>query len=223
MLSIVLLNVGGTIFQTRKTTLLQSEYFKILLDDEKFGDGCKNNDGSYFIDEDPELFKHLLNKLRHPDYEFPNLLNPGLNKLASFYMIPSVKNLSDQPKKIVMGKKSFTIINSDDFKSYVPYSVGIDKGHTVTFDGITIIDCITFTQNIWSNIYCYDENNMVFHLDISQRHIIGFEAYKSDTKLIDILSIINKYKYNKIVLKWTLPSEYDQKGCYVEILYTTFY
>jgi len=136
-------------------------------------------------------------------------------------MIPSVKNLSEQPKKIVMGKKNFTINNNFHGKC-VPYSIGIDKGYTITFDGITIIDGITFTQNIWSNIYCYDENDIVFHLDIAQRHIIGFEAYNFNTELKNILCIINKYRYNKIVLKWNIPEEHKHKGCYVEILYTTF-
>ncbi len=69
MSQIVYLNVGGQIFETTEDTLLRSPYFS----------GIKNVNGSiktskeepYFIDRDPKLFRHILNLLRNPKYEYP--------------------------------------------------------------------------------------------------------------------------------------------------------
>jgi len=58
--SIVTLNVSGRIFQTKRSTLKKSAYFNSIDDDE------------IFIDDDPDIFKHVLNLLRFKYYNVPS-------------------------------------------------------------------------------------------------------------------------------------------------------
>ncbi|CAN5841817.1 hypothetical protein BH23THE1_BH23THE1_35050 [soil metagenome] len=66
----IVLNVGGTIFETTSTTLQKSSYFSGCLE---FNDNLKNStkDNPYFIDRDPILFNHVLNYLRDTQYPYP--------------------------------------------------------------------------------------------------------------------------------------------------------
>jgi len=82
---IIPLNVGGQLFQTRKSTLLRSPYFKSMflggfaentenaesLEDE-VKETIENNKTPQFLDFDPDLFRHVLNRLRNPEYMFPD-------------------------------------------------------------------------------------------------------------------------------------------------------
>lgn len=63
----VILNIGGTKFETFKSTLTtRSIYFRAMLS------GLYRDDKEdIFIDRDPELFKHLLRFMRDPKYNFP--------------------------------------------------------------------------------------------------------------------------------------------------------
>jgi hypothetical protein len=62
--SIITLNVGGTRFQTTRSTLLSREdtFFTRLLS-ERMG-SLKDETGAFFIDRDPSLFAPILNFLR---------------------------------------------------------------------------------------------------------------------------------------------------------------
>ena len=60
-------NVGGTHFTTSRSTLDRSLFLSTLVD--KY----KPNDSSIFLDNDPVIFRHVLNVLRFgPDYNFPD-------------------------------------------------------------------------------------------------------------------------------------------------------
>lgn len=60
----IMLNVGGYRYETSYATLrATSGLFHSLLSDESWRPGP---DGSYFVDADPELFKHLLRFMRRP-------------------------------------------------------------------------------------------------------------------------------------------------------------
>ena len=83
---IVRLNVGGSLFQTAKNTLEQkSEFFRALLSG-KFGDKDEN-DGSYFIDRDPEYFKYLLRYLRYGHVQIPTVSAIDIKSEAEYYQI----------------------------------------------------------------------------------------------------------------------------------------
>merc|ERR1739848_455832 len=59
--SIVSLNVGGTIFQTRPSTMLKYPDSKLA---RMYNEGQKIKNLNFFIDEDPEYFRIVLNFLR---------------------------------------------------------------------------------------------------------------------------------------------------------------
>ena len=63
----VRLNVGGTLFETTKSTLEQFWFFRALF---SFPDGEAQRK-EFFIDRDPGLFKHILRKARDASYRLP--------------------------------------------------------------------------------------------------------------------------------------------------------
>ena len=77
--TMITLNVGGYKFQTTVDTLRdQSGYLRSLLSDKDSWQ--PEDDGSYFLDADPDLFEHLLRFMRRPNV-FPVLYtaNDGFN------------------------------------------------------------------------------------------------------------------------------------------------
>ena len=69
MSSLITINVCGRQFQTTKSTLYTSPYFRSLL--ERWDNGTdRAPDGSHFIDADPDVFEHLLTFMRRPS-KFP--------------------------------------------------------------------------------------------------------------------------------------------------------
>jgi hypothetical protein len=66
---LIVLDVSGRKYQTRKSTLRVSPYFDTLLT--RWNDcSDKQDDGSYFIDADPDAFQHVLDFMRRPS-SFP--------------------------------------------------------------------------------------------------------------------------------------------------------
>lgn len=61
----VKLNIGGTLFETTKDTLIKIPYFANLFE------SFDNFDEPIFIDQDGTDFKHILNWARCPDYLIP--------------------------------------------------------------------------------------------------------------------------------------------------------
>ena len=68
---IIKLNVGGTHFQTTKTTLCFKPDSVLARDIVDRNAKLIETDQEIFIDRDPEAFKHILNLLRDPRYCFP--------------------------------------------------------------------------------------------------------------------------------------------------------
>jgi len=96
------MDVGGKIFSTSKTTLLQREgtYFHVLL-----GSDCwkPDEDGCYFIDRDPKYFDRILNYLRNGKLDTQELSKRALEELEEeldYYQItlpePLFQNLSSR-------------------------------------------------------------------------------------------------------------------------------
>ena len=77
----IVLNVGGTHFTTFKSTLIKAEYFKSLIERWMVNE-------ELFLDEDPELFKHVLNILRNPNYIIPEKLKHNVNNLLVYFGVP---------------------------------------------------------------------------------------------------------------------------------------
>jgi hypothetical protein len=78
MADVIKLNVGGTIIQVYKSTLLQLDYFKAKL--ERWNG---NDEKELFVDYDYNFFKHLINKLRDTSYEMPN--NKNIINMCNYF------------------------------------------------------------------------------------------------------------------------------------------
>lgn len=200
------LNVGGKFVETKKTTLTQSRYFLSLLDD-KFGD--KREDGTYFIDEDPDLFIHILNKLRHPKYEFPEKQLTNLIKLAEFYVIPMI-----QTKQRTMTAKQI-IFNTEKILDTMIQTNGIIK-----------IKSMDFNKN-HKCLYFYNDDNCILIIDTKIKGIMNKKIIRNYRTNLDgvhyILSDetikkINEYQFNTVMVEINDPI----KKCYCMVEYEEY-
>lgn len=80
----VTLNVGGKLFQTTQQTILKSKYFERIINFKKLENKV---DEIIFVDDDPELFNHLLNYMRSPNYIFPAHHKVNLDRMMTTYQI----------------------------------------------------------------------------------------------------------------------------------------
>lgn len=92
----VKLNVGGTCFQTTKTTLSRDPnsflYRLVQEDSDLISD--KDETGAYLIDRDPSYFSPILNYLRHGKLVINNgLAEEGILEEAEFYNIAELISL----------------------------------------------------------------------------------------------------------------------------------
>ncbi|KAF2708984.1 hypothetical protein K504DRAFT_534529 [Pleomassaria siparia CBS 279.74] len=97
---IITLDVSGRKFQTRKSTLATSDYFKSLLS--RWEDSAdRQADGSYFIDTDPEVFEYVLNFMRRPskfplcwnrETGFDFVLYSKIEAEADFYLLHDLRD-----------------------------------------------------------------------------------------------------------------------------------
>lgn len=78
------LNVGGQLFQTSRTTLLNREPDSVLATmfnpDSKIQPSCIDSSGAYLIDRDPKYFGPLLNYLRTGNL----IVDPDINPQGIF-------------------------------------------------------------------------------------------------------------------------------------------
>lgn len=93
------LNVGGTIFETRRSTLVSgSQFFEALLSDRWKGTACVT-DEPLFLDRDPVGFGHVLNYLRDANYPFPT---SNYRHELDFYGVhhPCVSDVEDDDETV---------------------------------------------------------------------------------------------------------------------------
>eukprot|EP01117_Protostelium_nocturnum_P010062 TRINITY_DN3589_c0_g1_i1.p1 TRINITY_DN3589_c0_g1~~TRINITY_DN3589_c0_g1_i1.p1 ORF type:complete len:437 (+),score=161.15 TRINITY_DN3589_c0_g1_i1:130-1440(+) len=99
----IVLNVGGTLFNTTKSTLTMipnSFFCKMLESDDFVG---RDSEGSYFIDQSPQYFSAILSYLRLGRVILDNKRNPeGILSLAKYF---ELWDLVEQLQVIVDGKK----------------------------------------------------------------------------------------------------------------------
>lgn len=109
MSDIVLLDVGGTIFKTTRSTLSHATYFTSLFDRWQY-----KPDEPYFIDRDDDGFKHVLRYLRDNNYDIPKEYHYELE----FYGINYVKKEEDNEEKTVVSELSNINYAIKDFRDF---------------------------------------------------------------------------------------------------------
>ena len=83
----VIINVGGTVFETYKSTLKRLRSCK-LSDDKEMIKYYRESKGDYFFDRDPFAFNIILNYLRYGDLHLPtHLCGPALMREFEFWGI----------------------------------------------------------------------------------------------------------------------------------------
>jgi hypothetical protein len=111
-MDIIKLNVGGNIFMTNKDTLCQTVFFQKMFENEQL---LKKIDGSYFLDEDPKYFVHILNKLRYPSYKLPKDIDDHIFVVADIYGV----HFDDDYKIVVLSRR----FNDRDYINCVDFSI----------------------------------------------------------------------------------------------------
>ena len=122
--SIVSLNVGGTIFQTSPSTMLKYPGSKL---EKMFKEGQTIKNLTFFLDEDPEYFRIVLNFLRKGKlftFDEENLFEGVLDLAKKFELAELVKVLENDWKERVVvlevREKQFKIVRK--FLTRVPES-----------------------------------------------------------------------------------------------------
>ena len=122
--SMVSLNVGGTIFQTSPSTMLKYPGSKL---EKIFKEGQRIKNLNFFLDEDPEYFRIVLNFLRKEKlftFDEENMFDGVLDLAKIFELAELVKVLeNDWKERVVLlevGEKEIKIVRK--FLTRVPES-----------------------------------------------------------------------------------------------------
>ncbi len=90
---IVTINVNGKIFQTTKSTIIRSEYFRNLFNDTEIQD-------TIYLDRSSTIFYHVLEYLRDPQYHYPVKYMEELKFYLITYVNPN-KVLDENLNKLI--------------------------------------------------------------------------------------------------------------------------
>nr|XP_054770376.1 BTB/POZ domain-containing protein KCTD21-like [Lytechinus pictus] len=96
------LNVGGRIFKTSRTTMLAypESFFSGLLGGAI--PSAKDDQGNYLIDQDGEVFRHVLNFMRYNELVLPEGFKEYgvLERQADFFQLESLKSSIERPMQV---------------------------------------------------------------------------------------------------------------------------
>uniref|UniRef100_A0A1I7TCK5 BTB domain-containing protein n=1 Tax=Caenorhabditis tropicalis TaxID=1561998 RepID=A0A1I7TCK5_9PELO len=107
---LVKLNVGGTVFQTTKTTLNKFDgFFRGLLRSDR--SVAKDENGNIFIDRDPKHFRLILNFMRYDNVDIPYSDRHEIRKEAEYYSLRDLVKLCDDAKPVQMNDRFFKSIS----------------------------------------------------------------------------------------------------------------
>ncbi|ARF11034.1 BTB/POZ domain protein [Hokovirus HKV1] len=118
----IYLNVGGTIFETTKSTLVLCPYFRKLIE---FPDFNSTREKPYFIDRCPKIFRHVLNLLRNINYDYPEKY---IDELEFYGFVNDMKN-------DMKNDRYFSIVN-DNYNSYYSNNNHMPIIETINFDTV---------------------------------------------------------------------------------------
>lgn len=204
MTEIIKLNIGGKIIQTKKSTLCQSKFFNTLLNDYDISD-------EVFIDDDPDLFIHLLNKLRNAKYKFPNDLTKNLTTMANFYQIPIIST----EQKIKTYERYFK--RSPFQTNGTKYHLDINFGRCIKMGTINMEDNLRENSTLFKDpVILFKRNTKIVY---TFKPCISYSTHELsylDQLINRELGNINKYKYDEM----NIVINYCSRQIYLSYNYT---
>ncbi|CAL2033956.1 unnamed protein product [Caenorhabditis brenneri] len=111
---IVKLNIGGTIFQTTRSTLTKFDgFFKTMF--ETNVPVTTDNFGAFFIDRDPTHFRLILNFMRDGDVELPTCKKEikEISNEAQYYLLNGLVKLCSKQSEVQPNTEMFKVLHSN--------------------------------------------------------------------------------------------------------------
>ena len=207
---LIKLNVGGTIFTTTKSIICQSKYFQTLLN--KFSIN-KLEDDSLFIDDDPNLFIHILNKLRHPGYIYPENLAENLAILSEYYQIVNI-NINNQNNNNIQIMENIFKINSGEI-----IKLNNTNNNNINYNKISFLVKGRCDFELDNSIIFYLNNNKVLQITTNKINCVFDIIINDDTDIKKTyvlkqkyLDVINRYDFNSIQVDFKFDTtNYDEQ------------
>ncbi|CAL2033949.1 unnamed protein product [Caenorhabditis brenneri] len=138
---IVKLNIGGTVFQTTKSTLTRFDgFFKTILETDVPVN--KDENGAFFIDRSPKHFDLILNFMRDADVELPNCQKEikEIFKEAQYYLLNGLVELCSTHTQNEPDNEIFKTLNSDSERDSA--ILNSKKPVLITYTSGAIVDYI---------------------------------------------------------------------------------
>uniref|UniRef100_A0A1I7TCK3 BTB domain-containing protein n=1 Tax=Caenorhabditis tropicalis TaxID=1561998 RepID=A0A1I7TCK3_9PELO len=136
---LVKLNVGGTVFQTTKSTLTRFDgFFRTLLETDI--PVAKDTYGCIFVDRDPKHFRLILNFMRDGDVNIPYSDHQEIRKEAQFYLLDDLMKLCDDAKPVEKQIKNICLKSFEEVANAVNISTkkGVIVIHRYVNDGMNM-------------------------------------------------------------------------------------
>lgn len=189
---VVKLNVSGTRIEVLRSTLEKSDFFRAMLNRPELQ--VLGDDGSIFVDEDPDDFRALLKILRGRESAVKGSL---FNHLIDYYQVPSYASRSPppEPSKLEISRQIFTqsYVQEDTcFGFTIPVNTErLDIQTTasdVTLDQLCV-NAMRYTGSEISMLFdvihvasaCIWRSNKYFHEMHGERELRCQMSLKSDT------------------------------------------
>jgi len=148
-MNIVYLNVGGKKFETNLETLKFSPYFRGIMNlkhnSESDSWSCKET--PYFIDRDPKIFRHVLNLLRNPEYNYPEKYVDELEFYG--FSIKEIKEQIRENKETSMLNITSLIAGYDNNLVETNFSHSVDSNKINEILKFTYVPEITFFKQVY--------------------------------------------------------------------------
>ena len=189
----IIINVGGKLMKTYISTLKQLPYFQSYI--ERW-----SNNEELFIDYDPKLFLHLLNKLRDKNYEMPN--NNNINNMCQYFgydqNITKINIVEDKIPSGILTKSIY----------------GRDKTEILKNEKIISINLNLQTKN---NLCIQNSKNIILDVKINLGLYFKYDKYnKTCCMRKKYVKIINNIKADKYI--YTKENSYGEKLGFVILL-----
>lgn len=178
-MDIIKINAGGTIFHTTKKTLEKSAVLGAFINF-AINNNQSINENEFFIDEDPEIFRKVLNRLRHP-----------------IVIVDGITNINeDEEKKMIQYYDYYNIEYNNQHICYI--------NHDITFNNYKFLSHFSNIHSLIINIHNKYNWNMSIFLNntifetssILEKNNIFFERSPNTNIYILKKNIIKKLKPN---------------------------